>query len=114
MYIGDTITVKYSDGSTEKFQFLGPYSTIMWSRVQGSYRDPSGADPTKPATVGTPSANGSQINFPYSNARISVIPGMGSDSVTGIVSVGEIIYPDDASAEAGVASGESYHMDFED
>lgn len=50
LYVGQAITVKYSNGWTEKFRFQG-LSTLMWKRVPGTLRDAQGNKPEQSASV---------------------------------------------------------------
>jgi hypothetical protein len=50
IYVGDTITVQYSDGSTEKFQLTSIGSTLAFKAVPGSKMGPNGQPTTPPST----------------------------------------------------------------
>lgn len=70
VYVGDDITVKYSDGSTEKWQFLGPEAgSVQWKKVPGTYKPakPTNPPPTSSAAPGA----GFQVGSP-------TIPGLDS------------------------------------
>jgi hypothetical protein len=48
IFVGDTITVKYSNGYTEKWKLVNLASSIAWQRVEGTLRDANGNDPARP------------------------------------------------------------------
>jgi len=62
VYVGDSITVTYSNGDTEQWQFRGPLpiATVQWTRVPGTLRDAAGhlvvavppGSPSAPVNVG--------------------------------------------------------------
>jgi hypothetical protein len=59
VYIGDTITVKFSDNSTAQLRLVGVVGGMYFHLVHGSERDANG-NPTAPLppTAATPSGNG--------------------------------------------------------
>lgn len=95
VYVGDTITVKYADGSTEKFQYLGPQGgSVQWSRVPGSLRDPSGKDPTRPVTQTPVTGAGTSVSWSFDSSgndgsTIVFYPGSGS-SPAGFITIEEL------------------------
>jgi hypothetical protein len=94
VYVGDTITVQYSDGSTEKFQYLGPAPSVMWKRVPGSLRDASGKDPTTSQTQTPATGSGASVSWSFDSSgndgsTIVFYPGTGS-TPAGIVTIEEL------------------------
>jgi hypothetical protein len=95
IYIGDTITVKYSDGWTEKFQFLGTGGgTLQWKEVSGSLRDPNGnpppANPAPPTSSNTTPVPGGGFTFPWPDlGDISLLPILPNDNggPSGVISI---------------------------
>ena len=94
IYIGDTITVQYSDGWTEKYTFLGTAGgTLQWQVVPDSLRDPSGNPPststTVPSTSNSTEVSGGEYSFNWTYGPITVVPLLPNDGSgpKGIVTV---------------------------
>ncbi|MEO7206600.1 MAG: hypothetical protein ABI356_09590 [Steroidobacteraceae bacterium] len=64
VYVGQDITVQYSDGSTEKWRYFGPEAgTGKWQRVPNSF---------KPAPQPSTSGTGGGFNFQYSGNSVQM------------------------------------------
>lgn len=48
VFVGDAITVRYSNGWTEKYRLIDPRGSIAWEKVDGSLRDENGRKPGMP------------------------------------------------------------------
>lgn len=94
VFVGDTITVRYADGSTEKFQFLGPEAgTVMFKRVPDSYRNKDGSKPTVPNST-SPAASGASISVIGGGGDSElVLPIVDTSLPRGQVTVGDPIDP---------------------
>lgn len=61
VFAGDTITVKYANGYTEKWKLVNLSSSIAWQRVEGTLRDQNGNDPSRPAAA-VPAGPQAEVN----------------------------------------------------
>ncbi|HEX4242345.1 MAG TPA: hypothetical protein VHZ53_13115 [Steroidobacteraceae bacterium] len=93
-WVGDVITVRYPDGSTEKFEYLGPGAgTLMFKRVPNSYRKKDGSKPNVSDTT-SPPAPGAAIVFnggPSTAGSIDLTPYLDDTLPRGTVTVGDPI-----------------------
>jgi len=62
IYVGDSITVQYSNGYTEKFKLVNVVSQVAWQRIENSLRDQNGRNPSDPNPNGNES-NASAVEY---------------------------------------------------
>lgn len=67
IYVGDSITVQYANGYTEKFKFVSFASTAAWEKVEGSLRDQNGRKPSDP-NPDTNESNASAVEYSTSGS----------------------------------------------
>lgn len=73
IYQGDTITIKYSNGYTEKLRLINPASAIKWQRVEGTLRDANGRDPNSPNPTTSAAPHGNQtFTYTYGGNTLTV------------------------------------------
>lgn len=66
LYVGDSVTFVYSNGYTEKFEYLGPTLSIMWQEQTNTLRDANGNVPGKSPPAGSANSNaGASIDWSY-------------------------------------------------
>lgn len=72
-YTNDFITVRYSNGWTEKFRAAALGSTISWERVPGTLRDAEGRSPTQPH-ASTSASSAPAVPFSNGFSSFTAIP----------------------------------------
>lgn len=69
IFIGDTITVRYPDGSTEKWKLTDAFGSLTWTRVDGTLRDKDGNEPNQQSSWTPGAGEQGQLSFLWTGAN---------------------------------------------
>jgi hypothetical protein len=116
VFLNDDITFQYSDGWTEKWQFLGTVGgSVQWQEVPNSLKDPNG---NPPSSSGSPPPPTTSNTTPQSGGGEGI-----QDPIYGLITMdpllpdiiynggpgGVVIYEPPVGGGDGVTSYESYN-----